>query len=243
MGYTRKQFSAKVFDEAEWQRCYHRRQQGYIRLKLSSVKLYQEGQSVAQIAQQLSLSPKSVRQYIRIYLDCGLQALARPTRRAQPSLLTGQQEAAFKAVLLTSCPQDHGLEGRIWTGTTMKAYLQETYQLVYRSGIYDLLERLGLSHQKAHADYANADPQEQRAFLAELTDTLLAADEQTAVAAFDEFSVCERPTAGYGWAEKNTRPTFKTDEKKGAAPMGCWPSSSSAGSASSKLSPWPKPSR
>lgn len=58
-----------------------------------------------------------------------------------------------------------------------------------------------------------ADPVQQRAFLAEFTDTLLAADERTAVVAFDEFSVCERPSASYGWAEKNTRPSFKTDEK------------------------------
>jgi transposase len=66
--------------------------------------------------------------------------------------LTLAQQAAFKSTLLTSCPQDHGLEGRIWTGTTMKAYLYNTYQVAYTSGIYDLLERLNLSDQKAHAD-------------------------------------------------------------------------------------------
>jgi hypothetical protein len=39
---------------------------------------------------------------------------------------------------------------------------------------------------------------EQQAFLENFTRTLLAA---------------------YGWAEKNTRPTFKTDEKKGSVLM------------------------
>lgn len=102
----------------------------------------------------------------------------------------------------------------------MKTYLFNTYQVRYESGIYDLLERLGLSHQKAHADYSNADPVQQQIFLESFTKTLLESGEKTAVVAFDEFSVCEKPTAAYGWAEKNTRPTFQTDERKGIVPMG-----------------------
>lgn len=43
---------------------------------------------------------------------------------------------------------------------------------------------------------------------------LLQADEQRAVLMFDEFSVCEKPSSYYGWAEKNTRPKVLTDEKK-----------------------------
>lgn len=219
MGYSRKQIQALGFDEVEWQHYYHRRQQSYIRLKLQSIKLYWEGQSVEAIAQALHLSSKSIRLYLRQYLQSGLAGLAQPTQRPQPSSLSVEQQAAFKRTLLTSCPQDHGLEGRIWTGHQMKQYLKNTYQVDYKSGIYDLLERLNLSHQKAHADYANADVGQQQAFLAEFTHTLLAADEKTAVVAFDEFSVSEKPTAAYGWAEKNTRPTFKTDQKKGPAPM------------------------
>jgi transposase len=212
MGYSRKQIQAIGFDEVEWQHYYHRRQQSYIRLKLQSIKLYWEGQSVEAIATELHLSSKSIRIYIRQYIEAGLAGLAQPTRRAQPSALSLEQRTAFKTTLLTSCPQDHGLEGRIWTGHQMKQYLENTYQLDYTSGIYHLLERLNLSHQKAHAHYANADVVQQQAFLV--------ADEKTAVVAFDEFSVSEKPTAAYGWAEKNTRPTFKTDEKKGTAPMG-----------------------
>ena len=31
---------------------------------------------------------------------------------------------------------------------------------------------------------------------------------------FDEFSVCNRPSTYYGWAEKNTRPQVPSDESK-----------------------------
>src|SRR5215213_9295274 len=218
MGYSRKQFLAKGFDETDWQKCFHRNQQAYIRLKLACVKSYAEGNLPRQIAQELSLSPLSVRRYIAQYLRGGLVELCQPTRRPQPSLLTVSQALAFKTVLLTSPPQDHGLEGRIWTGQLMKQYLQNTYQVDYRSGVYDLLERLNLSHQKGHPDYANADADQQQAFLQDFTQTMLAADQQTAIVVYDEFSVCEKPTAFYGWAEKNTRPTFQTDEKNEPAP-------------------------
>ncbi len=86
-----------------------------------------------------------------------------------------------------------GLCGNIWTGVLMCQYLKQVYNVVYKSGIYDLLERLNLSHQKAHADYANAKPSEQVAFIKDLQRTLIEADEKTAVIKFDEFSVCQKP--------------------------------------------------
>ncbi len=101
----------------------------------------------------------------------------------------------------------------------MRQYLKKSYQVDYKGGIYDLLERLNLSHQKAHADYANAEPAEQKAFLDVFTNTLLETDHQTAVVSFDEFSVSEKPTTYYGWAEKNTRPKVKTNEKKQSGSM------------------------
>lgn len=113
-----------------------------------------------------------------------------------------------------------GLAGNLWTGNLLQAYLKNTYQVAYKSGIYDLLERLQLSHQKAHADYGNAEESEQVAFVAQLKDTLLQANQKRAVVKFDEFSICEKPSTSYAWAEKNTRPRLVTNEKKERAPLG-----------------------
>ena len=162
-----------------------------------------------------------MRQYLGQYLRGGLAALCAPQQRPRASRLTLAQQAAFRQTLLTTCPADHGLPGRIWTGQTMCQYLLATWQVEYRQGIYDLLERLGLSHQKAHADYGNADPVAQRACLNHLQDTLLALEPTACIVAFDEFSVCEKPTAAYGWAEINTRPRHVTNEKKASASTGC----------------------
>lgn len=201
-------------DLIEWKRAMHRQPLEYIRRKLRVIKAYHNNPSVKAIAAQAKLHPRTVRAYLNTYIAGGIAALCVPEKRSQPTNLTPQQQADFKHELLHSRPVDHGLQGNIWTGKLMREYLKQAYSVAYRGGIYDLLERLHLSHQKAHADYGNADPVKQQAFLESFKNTLLEADQTHAVAVFDEFSICEKPTSYYGWAERNTRPTHLTDEKK-----------------------------
>jgi hypothetical protein len=100
----------------------------------------------------------------------------------------------------------------------MSEFLKNEFEVDYKSGIYDLLERLNLSHQKAHADYQNASKDEQLQFLDRFKQTLLESDQTNATLTFDEFSISSKPSSYYGWAEKNTRPRVKTDEKNESAP-------------------------
>ena len=212
--YIRKSFAAVGFEEAAWQKAFHRHPTERVRRKLRVVQSFARGQSLPQAAQSYRLQLATVRKYLTQYIQEGLFGLCAPQLQPRAGRLTGEQEAAFRQTVLTSCPQDHGLVGRIWTGHSMQHYLLKTWNVVYAAGIYDLLDRLGLSHQKAHADYGNADPAAQRACLEVLKDTLLLLPQDERIVAFDEFSVCEKPTASYGWAVKNTRPRFTTNEKK-----------------------------
>ena len=207
-------FDKQGFDLAQWKHAMHRHPQEYIRRKLRVVQTYHQTHSMQAVVSQHHLHKATVRTYLNTYIEGGLLALCTPQTNDRMGSLTAKQEAAFKHQLLHSRPTDHGLEGSIWTGAIMRVYLHKVYSVVYRSGIYDLLKRLNLSHQKAHSDYGNADPIKQQAFLDTLKDTLLEADETHAVVAFDEFSVCEKPTSYYGWAERNTRPVHVTNEKK-----------------------------
>lgn len=221
MGYKRIKFEQKGFDEIEFKRYFHLNQASYIRTKLLCLEFYHQGKEFEEIAQILLIHQQSVRKYVNTYILHGLKGLCQADNRARSSQLSPEQSSSFKEVLLTKSPNDIGLEGSIWTGTLMCQYLKETYNIVYKSGIYDLLERLNLSHQKAHADYGNAKPSEQKAFIEDLKTTLINANEKTAIVKFDEFSVCEKPSSYYGWAEKNTRPKFVTDEKNEIEQMGC----------------------
>lgn len=163
------------------------------------------------------VSQPTVHTYLHTYLASGLAALCQSTQRARASQLTLAQQQSFKQVLLSQYPGPQvGLSGHLWTGVVMRKYLLMSYQATYRGGLYDLLERLGLSHHKAYADYGNARLADQQAAQQQVKDTLLAADEQTAVIYFDEFSISKKGSSYYGWAEKNTPPRLVTNEKKGA---------------------------
>lgn len=217
MGYKRKKFAEKGLNEQAYSRYFHQHQAEYIRIKLRCVKAYGQGMEFAAIAAQYGVHEQSCRKYVNDYLASGFAGLCKATKRKQPTQLSAEQEQSFKQVLLTTRPCEVGLQGNIWTGKLMCQYLEQTYGVVYQSGIYDLLERLNLSHQKAHSDYGNAKEEDQQAFIQELAQTLEQADEKTAVVKFDEFSLCDRPSSYYGWAEKNTRPRVVTDEKNASA--------------------------
>lgn len=215
MSSHRATFEAKGFDEASYRKFYQQHQQSYIRTKLKFIAAYHEGKSIGEACAYVHVSLKTGYKYLNIYLNGGFEALcAKKVVRFHPSRLSVEQMQAFKEVLLSKSPAEVGLEGNIWTGKLMCEYLQKTYQVVYKKGIYDLLKRLGLSHQKAHSDYSNASVEQQKAYLAELKEVVLSVDSESTVLAFDEFSICEKPSSAYAWAEKNTRPKVKTDEKK-----------------------------
>ena len=176
MNSLRPAFEKRGLDLIHWQQQMHRHPQEYIRRKLRVVHAYAQGQSVKTLAQALAIHPNTLRHYITTYCLGGFELLCQPEKRKQPKRLTPQQEADFKQILLNKRPNECGLTGNIWTGQLMCQYLTATYQVDYHSGIYDLLERLNLSHQKAHADYGNADPVKQQAFLNEFKDSLLKID-------------------------------------------------------------------
>jgi transposase len=221
MSYRRTQFEQVGFDPQVYKSYFHRKTDEYLRKRLRSVELFAKGEAFESIAHTLSIHNRSVRKYINLYIEGGFDLLTQAIKRPQKSSLSPEQELAFRQTLLTTQPTDQGLQGNIWTGELMRQYIKKTYNIDYKSGIYDLLERLGLTHQKAHADYGNADPEKQKAYLQDLKETLLEANEKKAVIKFDEFSISEKASSYYGWALKNTRPRFVTDEKKETAPTVC----------------------
>ena len=199
----RSQFNTTNFNITEWKKKYHQNQIEYLRVRLRCVKLFASGLEPKAISDTLSIDKNRVVRVIQDYIDSSYEGLLRRITRKQPTLLSTEQEQAFKTTILTSHPSDHGSNANIWTGQVMIDYIKQTYQVTYKSGIYELLERLNLSHQRAHSDYINADKQEQIAFIECLEQTLYKEPPTTAIVFADEFSVCEKPTTYYGWAEKN----------------------------------------
>jgi transposase len=162
----------KGLDMKAWERYYNRHQQEHKRRKLKAIKLAFEIDSFNEIFKKLGCSPTTLSQWYDIYLKEGLDGLVKDIARPKPERLTIKQKHELAQMILDKHPVDYGIDAYIWTAKTIKELVMKQFNVDYKQiGIYNLLDRMGLSHQKAHKDYANADRKQQQEFLDALKKT------------------------------------------------------------------------
>jgi transposase len=153
----------KPFNPDEWQKLYYRHQQQYIRNRLDGIKLIQQGNSRAQVCQQVGCSYDTLTRWLKKYLSGGLNELVSAITHQKPSRLSSEQQQQLKVMVLEHRPTDYGIDRQMWTGAILSEVMAQHLGVQLKdSRIYELLEELGLSYQRAHRDYANADRQAQK---------------------------------------------------------------------------------
>lgn len=161
-----EQFSAKSFEEEEWQKLFYKHQQQYIRRRLEAIKYLQDGKTRQEVMEKLGCARQSLTTWIDKYCQGGLKALVTPTKSDRIQRLSRPQKAEIKKMLLEQKPSDYGIERQIWTGKIILEVIQQRWNVELKdSRIYDILKELGLSHQSAHRDYENSDPVAQKQFV------------------------------------------------------------------------------
>jgi transposase len=82
------------------------------------------------------------------------------------SRLNPEQQLELKKMLQEQKPIDYGIDRYIWTGKIISTVIKQRWGIELKdSRIYEVLDSLNLSHQKAHRDYANADKERQQQFV------------------------------------------------------------------------------
>lgn len=153
-------------DKKQWQRLYYKNQQAYIRQRLSAIRYLSEGKSRAEVAQLLGCTDLTIARWIVRYLETGLEGLVEPIKHQVKERLTPQQSQELKEMVLNQRPTKYGIDREIWTGKIIAFVIQQKWGIELKtSRIYEILDRLNLSHQKAHRDYENADPVKQKKFV------------------------------------------------------------------------------
>jgi transposase len=142
---------------------------------LTAINLLQKGQSRTQVSEQLNCRYDTLTTWIDKYIEGGLQGLVSPIRHQKPSRLTPEQQQQLKQMILTQRPTDYGYDRNLWTGAILSAVIEQRFEVHLKdSRIYELLSGLGLSYPRAHRDYANADPQAHKEWLAVVKKTAIA---------------------------------------------------------------------
>ena len=129
--------------------------------------------------------------------------------------LSFEQQERLLYTLENEKPSDYGYEQNIFTGQILVEVVKKKWQIeLTDQSIYNILHRQGFSYQRGHRDYDNADPLAQKAYALELKTALENKADDEKLVFFDEFSVTNRPTTFYGWAQVNTKFKVPSNEKK-----------------------------
>jgi transposase len=149
-----------------WQKLYYKHPQAYLRQRLLAIKYLWEGKSRSEVTQLLGCNYKSLTKWIDKFLEGGLQKLTQPITHQVPSRLNPEQQLELKKMLLEQKPIDYGIDRYIWTAKIISQVIHSRWGVTLKdTRIYEILEQLNLSHQKAHRDYANADKRLQQQFV------------------------------------------------------------------------------
>lgn len=152
----------KGVDTKEWQKLYHKYPQEYIRRRLRFIEDCVSNKSPDLNRLQIQSNHKLNARYdiwINNFLTGGLAKLCTPIVRKVANRMTDEQKLELKNIILTQTPLDHRIDRNIWTAEVIIELIKTKWNMSYKdSRIYQILNSLGLSHQKAHRDYANSDP-------------------------------------------------------------------------------------
>ena len=89
-----------------------------------------------------------------------------PIRRKRQERLSFEQKVELKTIVLEQSPMDYGYDRYIWTGALIRDLIEKKWGVKFKkTRVYEILNQLGLSYQRAHRDYANADTDKQRAYI------------------------------------------------------------------------------
>ena len=128
-----------------------------------AIQLLYQGNSRTEVCEQVGCSYDTLTSWLRKYLQGGLETLVSQIRHQKPSRLTSEQQQQLKQMILTQRPVDYGIERQMWTGAILSEVIAQRFEVQLKdSRIYELLRELGLSYQRAHRDYANANPKAQQ---------------------------------------------------------------------------------
>jgi transposase len=161
-----EQLKEKKFEEQEWQKLFNKYQQQYIRTRLEAIKYLHEGKNRKEVMEHLGCARQSLVTWIDRYCQEGLIGLVTPIKSKRIQRLGEREKEEVKKMLLEQKPTDYSIDRQIWTGKIMIEVIHARWGIEIKdSRIYDILKELKLSHQKAHRDYENSDPQVQKEFV------------------------------------------------------------------------------
>ena len=178
---------------------------------------------VIEVAQQWSLSPAIIYQWLQDFLVERLASLPYRWGRGRQSKLTASQKRRL-CRLLDKGPLACGFTCGCWSSVLVAELIEQEFDVVYnRFYVCTLLKNLGYSFQKAQFVSDHLDEKRRQAWLSEVWPQLLqqakrrkARGEAVLILFVDEASFAQWGSLSYTWARQGHTPLVKTSGKRKA---------------------------
>jgi transposase len=142
-----------------------------IGIRLYAVLLVALGKPSRQVEELFGVSFKQVTNWVHRFEEGGTEGLRdRKGRGRKPRL--GPEALEKMEEALGQSPEAFGYNSATWTGPLLGDWIKRELDVEYKSAqIYNLLRRMGFSHQKSRPAFPEADPVEQEEFKESLKKT------------------------------------------------------------------------
>jgi transposase len=171
--------------------------------RLKAVILLATGWTAEKVAEMLQITPNSVRNYFKRYRQGGLIKLVHFAYQGSKGFL-GQEELALL---------DFHLETRVYlTAKGVAQWVEDQFGVHYtESGMAALLHRLGYVHKKPKLIPGKADPEAQKAFLAEYEKLKENKGEEDPIYFMDAVHPQHNTVIAYGWIKRGEEQEIRSN--------------------------------
>lgn len=143
-----------------------------IGVRLYAVYQVSLGQSSRKLEELYHTSFKQITNWVHRFEQEGLEGLKDKAGRGRKSGLSQDQLERLSLLLLNEPPTDYGYNSDTWTGPMVIDWIGEKFGVTYKKAqIYNIMNRLGFSYQKAKGFYPEADKVAQETFKEDLKKT------------------------------------------------------------------------
>jgi transposase len=133
--------------------------------RLLAVQRVTEGYSAEEVAEFLSVDPRSVRRWVAAFLREGVTGLVARPAAGRPPKLTRSQEKVIRR-WLSDKPTEHGFPTDLWTGPRVALMIRQEFGVELNPKYMTVwLRRRGFTPQKPHRVPRERDPEAITAWL------------------------------------------------------------------------------
>jgi transposase len=136
-----------------------------IGLRLYAVYQVALGQPSRKLEELYQTSFKQITNWVHRFEQEGIEGLKDKPGRGRKSSLSSEQMSILSDILLNGSPVDHGYNTETWTGPILIDWVAKNFGIEFKKAqIYNIINRLGFSYQKAKGFYPEADEKAQEEF-------------------------------------------------------------------------------